>query len=313
MNCAAATLGGCGGGTSQVEPFKPARLVAFGDEASVIVDDGLANGRKYSINGLNASLARDCGLLPIWTQTLATHYGFVFAECNKAAATPQAFVRAKAGARVDDPETGIARQVADMAALGGVRADDLVTVLMGANDIVDLVDRVRAGTLTSSDALVEARRRGATLAAGVNTLLGGGARAIVSTTPDMGLSPYVRTLDQTTPGTAQLATQLTYEFNASLRTGIDQTRFDGRNYGLVLTDNTVQAVAKAPGLYSNYPGNVTTAACVVALPQCTTAAADLVAEASSSSHMWADDRRLGPSLHELIGSQALSRAVNNPF
>lgn len=307
-------LASCGGGTSQVEAYVPTRMVSFGDEASLIVDDGAANGRKYTVNGLNANSARDCTLTPIWVQVLATHYGFAFAACNTAAATPKAFARAQVGAKVGDPANGIAAQISEQQSLGGgLQAGDLVTLMMGVHDLVELNERVQAGTLSDGDARAEARRRGTQLAQGVNTILATGVRAIVATVPDMGLSPYARTLELTSPGTMTRLTQLSYEFNASLRTSIDATRFDGRNYGLVLADDTVAAVSKAPGAFSTYPGNVTDAACIVTLPNCTSAAADLVASGSTSSHMWADSLRLGPSLHALIGSQAVARAVDNPF
>lgn len=311
---AAAVLAACGGGTSQVETYSPNRMISFGDEASLIVDDGAANGRKYTVNGLDTNAARDCTLTPIWSQVLATHYGFVYAACNKSAATPKAFARALVGAKVGDPATGISAQIAEQQSVGGgLKAGDLVTVMMGVHDLVELNEQVQAGTLSDADARAEARRRGAQLAAGVNAILGAGTRAIVATVPDMGLSPYARTLESTSPGAMARLTQLSYEFNASLRTGIDATRFDGRNYGLVLTDDTVAAVSKVPGAFSSYPANVTEAACVVALPQCTSASADLVASGSTTSHMWADTLRLGPSLHALIGSQAVARAVDNPF
>lgn len=309
---AAGLLAACGGGTSQVEPFKPGRVIAFGDETSVIVNDGANNGRKYTVNGLDASAARDCTLLPNWVQSVTDHYGFVFAECNKAAATPRAFLRAKVGAKVDDPTLGMTQQIAEQIANGdGFKANDLVTILIGANDLIELSERVRAGTLTAADASAEAKRRGTQLAERVNTILAAGAKGIVVTVPDMGLSPYAITLNKTSPGAAALLSSLTYDFNAMLRTTIDQTRFDGRNYGLVLADDTVQSIAKFPGSYGY--SNVVDAVCLVALPNCTSAAADLVSGASLDSYMWASDRQLSPSLHSRIGSQALTRALNNPF
>ena len=35
-----AALAGCGGGTEQIEPFKPERMITFGDESSVITAEG---------------------------------------------------------------------------------------------------------------------------------------------------------------------------------------------------------------------------------------------------------------------------------
>jgi len=62
---AAVVLTACGGGTSQVETFSPTRMISFGDEASLVVNDSAANGRKYTVNGLDANAARDYTLTPI--------------------------------------------------------------------------------------------------------------------------------------------------------------------------------------------------------------------------------------------------------
>jgi outer membrane lipase/esterase len=96
---AAAALTSCGGG-SQLVTFAPTRFIAFGDESSVID----STGRKFTVNALKTDLtALDCSLNPIWTQALTTYYGLVFAQCNPAAvATPTAFIRATANAKVAD-------------------------------------------------------------------------------------------------------------------------------------------------------------------------------------------------------------------
>ncbi|WP_284615716.1 SGNH/GDSL hydrolase family protein [Aquabacterium humicola] len=311
---AAALLAACGGGTSQIEPFAPGRLIVLGDEHSLIVNDGANNGRKYTVNGVTSDAIpiRDCTLNPLWVEALSNHYGFVFAECNKNNATPKAFMRAKAGAKVEDAATGIARQLGEQTTSGGsLQSNDLVTVMMGSNDLVELSDRVIAGTMSEADAVGEARRRAGVLAAQINGLLGAGAKAIVSTVPDMGVTPYAINLNKTKAGAATRLSNLSYEFNATLRTSIDQTRFDGRNYALVLTDDTVSTISRFPGNFGYT--NVVDGVCAVALPNCTSVTADLVSGGVVASYMWADDRRLAPSMHSRIGSAALTRALNNPF
>ncbi|MBL0090183.1 MAG: esterase [Ideonella sp.] len=309
----AATLVACGGGTSQVHAFVPARLIVLGDESSLILDDGSSNGKKYSVNGLDATPTRDCLLLPLWSQALASHYNFVFAECNKAAATPQAFIRAKLGATVDGAGTGLAAQLAAQSASGSaVQSGDLVSVMLGANDVLELSDKVAAGTMTADAAVAEVRARGARLADQINAVLATGARAIVSTVPDMGLSPYALEQDKVAAGSAARLSTLSFEFNARLRTGIDPNRFDGRNYGLVLADDIVQAMTRFPTSYAL--NNVVASVCAVSLPECTSATADLVAtDATALNYLWADDRHLAPTAHSYIGTQAVSRAANNPF
>ncbi len=310
MALAAALLVGCGGGTSQVEAFKPNRLIVFGDEDSVLVDDGQANAFKYSLNGVDSTDSlRKCLLLPIWTQSMASHYGFVFAACNPNNATPQAFMRARVGATVDDPALGLAQQIADQPGLG---AGDLATVLIGGNDLFELFGAVRAGTLTAADAEAAAQQRGRHAADQVNAILATGARAIVATTPDVSLAPEVVAADKLDPGAAALMSRLVYAFNSRLRTGIDSTRFDGRNYGLVLADDMVQVMVKAPASF--VLTNVVDAVCLAASARdCTSAAADLVAGGTSSTHLWADARHLSTPGQSRLASQALARAVGNPF
>jgi hypothetical protein len=98
---AAALLAGCGGGTSQFEPFKPQRMFAFGDEASALSAGGAApRGSTWSVNGVDRNGAVDCTLRPIWTQQLAAIYGFVFAECPGNATVFAARTYAAAGAKV---------------------------------------------------------------------------------------------------------------------------------------------------------------------------------------------------------------------
>lgn len=310
-------MAACGGGTSQVERFVPARLIVFGDEDSLIVNDGANNGKKYTVNGLDATPLRDCLLLPIWVQALAAHYNRVFDECNKTAITPLAFMRARAAATVEHPTLGMAAQLAAQAAGGGaVKAGDLVVVMLGANDLYALADRLKAGTITAAEASSEARRLARVLAGHINNVLDTGARAIVSTVPDVGLSPYALALNEA--GSSAASTRLSalvLDFNGTLRTSIDSTRFDGRNYGLVLADDVSQSMARNPTVFSLT--NTISGVCVTALPNCTSAAADLVVTAGATTnvaaYLWADSRHVSPAVHARIGEQATARASGNPF
>lgn len=316
---AAALLSACGGGTEQVESFKPARLLVLGDEASMVVDSsGTADGFKYSINDRRGTTAGKCLQQPIFTQQLASSYGMVFAECNPTAATPRAFFHARPGARVGDATTGLAAQVAGIPALART---DMLTVMIGANDMIDLYERKRAGTLTAAEARAEAVRIGRVAAGQVNLILGAGARALVFTIPDMGKSPYAVNATKTDTGAAALLTTLSTEYNAALRLGIDFNKFDGRNYGLVLVDDVIAAMERFPGSFLASPANVTEAVCpTVTADKCVLtdnddATTTLVAAAkrATNTYLWASDRHMGPAAHAQIGSQAVSRATNNPF
>ncbi len=318
----AALLTACGGGTEQVKSFKPERLIVFGDENSMIEDAvdaaGVHDGFKYSINNRSATTSNKCLADPVFVQSMAALYGFAFAQCNPTAIVPKAFIRARRLALVDDATTGLAQQVASQPDLGPT---DLASVMIGSNDIIDIYERTLAG-LGRNAALAEAQRRGGHVADQVNAILKTGARALVITIPSLGTSPYAVNASKTQAGAATLLNDLAYEFNAYLRTRIDPTAYDGRNYGLVLGDDIVSAMARLPTSYLSAPAVTTVAACgtpagaspdaaASAVLACTTT--NLVTGAIAESHLWASDRHLGPNAHSRIGAQANSRAINNPF
>lgn len=294
-------LAACGGGSSQVESFTPSRLVAFGDEASAFE----ADGRKYAVNGLaSGGATRDCRALPIWTQVVADGYGFGFAECPVGSGAQKAVSRAQAGATV----VSVAAQVAAQADLG---SGDLVTVLAGVNDVKALYNESLAPGARSRDQLLaDAKSRGVALGNTLKSISDRGARVIVSTIPDLGLSPFGRA--QTTAN-ADLLSALSSEFNKGLRVnlpGQSDNGGDGRKVALVFADLITQQANSNPGTYSldNASGAVCSGA---TLPNCTTAT--LVAGANPSRWLWADDTWFADGGHRQLGSDALTRARNNPF
>ena len=300
----AVLLAACGGDTEPVEVFVPDRVIAFGDENSVIVDDGNHDGFKYTINDRTSTADGKCRSAPIIAQSVASQYNYVFAECNPAQVTPKAFIHAKAGALVEDPVTGLSVQLAGVADLG---PRDLVTVLIGGNDLIALYEEVRAGSRSRDAAVAEAQRRGRSAAATISGMLATGARALVITVPDVSLTPYGGTAAKTDPDAGSLLATLTYEFNGSMRTNIVPN--DGRHFGLVLADDIVAVMQQNPQ---------TDAACTTAdVKDCvlTTDAATttLVPGATLLNYLWASDRHIGPAAHLRIGQQAQARAVNNPF
>lgn len=299
---ATAMLAACGGGGQQIDPFRPTRIIAFGDEASALRSDG----SKYSINGTDTTTgAVTCGLNPVWTQSLATFFGLVFGECNAdKLATPTGRMYAAAGAKVADVAAQIDRQFA----LDGFNNKDLVTVLAGANDVLELYAQYPAqdaGTLGNA-----AQARGEQLAAQVNRIVDANGRIILSTTQDMGLSPFALKEKAANADTdrAALLSELSRRFNAGLRLKI---RNDGHYIGLILTDELMGTMSRYPSIYG--ASNSTDAACLATSlpPVCTDKT--LVANATATSHMWASDRLIGPLMHSQMGSQAATRASNNPF
>jgi outer membrane lipase/esterase len=300
----AGLLGACGGG-EPIDRFVPTRLIVLGDESSVINPDG----SKHTVNGLvSGTTTPDCSLNPTWIQSVGTTYSLRFGQCPGARTGPAtALIYAAAGARVAD----IAGQIS---AVGSFGDKDLVTLLAGTNDV--LVQYALLGTLvngvvqteTTLTAAVEGL--GETLAGQVNRVANAGGKILISTIPDLGLTPFALSEESLNPGRAAMLSRLTKRFNAKLRINIIN---DGRRIGLLLTDELVQAVTKNPA-GSGYV-NVTQAACDATLAPnvtaCTTAT--LATGADAFTYLWANDRLLSPGGHRLLANLALSRAANNPF
>jgi outer membrane lipase/esterase len=300
-----AGLAACGGGTSQVETFVPDRLLVFGDENSLVA----AGGAKYNVNGYtvleDGSEVLDCNSVPTWVQSMAAFYGFVFAECNPTnVENPKALMLALEGARVED----IKIQLDALVAAGGFGSKDMATMLAGGNDILELYRQFPVRS--EADLTNEARERGRRMAQEVNRLVGFGAKVIVSTVPDMGLTPYAlkQRLEFGDTDRAALLSRLTIAFNEQLGVNI---LLDGRFIGLVQADLRTQAMSRIPQAFGL--ANVSDGACQENSPPplCTTKT--LVEGANPASWMWADDTRYGYPIHQQIASLAIDRARRNPF
>ena len=308
-------LAACGGG-EQVSEFEASRVIAFGDEASVIVDSNAdGNGRKYTVNATVSTTdpTLDCRANPIWVQDVAGHYGLVFPQCNRGTApiaNPTSRIRAAANARAADVAGQIDAQLAE-SALG---AGDLATVLVGVNDVV----AAYASYPMRSEAEITqtVKDAGAAAAQSVNRLAGLDARVIVSTIVDVGVTPFGRSekAGHTDTDRSALLTRLTAAFNSGLRGALIN---DGRRIGLVLLDEYVSVTAKFPGL--NGVSNASDSACNLALSaqvppsslDCTTQT--LVSGAGANSWLWADTLRLSPGGQTALSVLARTRLDNNPF
>ena len=298
-----ALLAGCGGG-GQAEKFVAKRVLAFGDEFSVIT----ANGNKYTVNGLatGSTTQLDCAVNPIWVQLLAGAYGLHFPEClGTSTVTPTSRIYAANQATVAD----LATQIDSYIANGGFVDGDMATVLVGANDVV--AEFAQYPNVGEAQLAANLAARGVALAEQVNRLAGLGAKVLIVTIPDMGLTPFAgsRSAGSTNPNPGVLA-RLSTKFNDALLANILN---DGRKIGLVQLDEYLKAVdtAAVNKLSGSVYANSTDVACAVALPDCTPNT--LVTAATTSVFLWADDRHFGVSAHSALGSLAATRAQNNPF
>ena len=302
----AVLLASCGGGTSQVEPFVPARLVVFGDEMSLVGTDTdpTKNGFKYTVNALKVApeTGFDCAANPVWTQVVAAGYGFGFDSCPVGTGTQKGVMRAVAGATAATLQAQVDAQVGDVSAVtGGLNERDLVTVMVGILDVKSLF--LQAGD--EATRLAEARARGVSIGQAVNGIVARGARVLVATVPELGASPAGLTAG------GDLLTRLSQELNAGIRTTITA---DGRRWAVVLTDDLVKAAVRAPADF-NLTNVTTTPACdtgqAAQVQDCTTQT--LAAGATAAGWLWADDTWFAPGGHRELGARARAQARDNPF
>lgn len=304
---AAGLVSACGGGTEQIEPFVATRLIALGDESSVLTSEG----KRYGINGLDATTGLlNCAANPIWVQSVASAFGLVFRECNpNNAATTTALMYASAGAKVADVRARIDAHFAN----GSIGPKDLVTLMVGANDVLELYGQYPAQSADSL--LAEARARGRALADQVNRIARANGRIVIALVPDMGLTPFAIKEAQDKPGTlnrAQFISKLTEELNLEMTLNLIN---DGRLIGLVKTNDDqsggIQTIVKFASGFGF--ANVVAAACqsTIAPTECTTKT--LVTDASADTWLWATPTLLSPAGQQRLGSLAATRARSNPF
>jgi outer membrane lipase/esterase len=302
-------LAACGGGDTQ-EPFRPNRVLAFGDELSYIETDG----RKYSINAFKITDATtnpptesaselDCTRNPIWVQTVATSFGLAFDRCLGTATTASGQILAQPGHKVRDLQEQL-----DAVQGAALNDRDLALMLVGMNDILELYLRYPAEP--ASTLLDEARTLATAYGERINSLAQSGPAVVVLTVPDLGLTPYARApiTSGGGPGDPGFLSELTAAFNNRMSVTLIN---DGRLIGLVFTDIETQNMFRFPASFALT--NVLDAACqsTAVLPDCRTNT--LVTGATSAGYMWADDRRPGATVQSRMGSLAEFRAKNNPF
>ena len=312
--CALLWLASCGGG-SQVQRYVPTRVLAFGDETSVIE----ADGRKYSVNALQADgVTPDCVANPLWVQSLATAYGLTFTQCPGTAAAPASRIFAKNGAKVAD----IAAQVS--AAGGTFASSDLATVLVGANDVIELYLQYDGSNAASLSLAAEAR--GTALAGQIIALSQAGAKVLFSTIFDMGQTPYGLAQEAAFPGTgrAALLSSLTERLNAKLRTGVSE-KLGGNEASQMLADEQAHAIVSAVATSPNAATylNATVPICDPAqavLPACTTktlitttSTPALLDGGTATNYLWADERHLSSGGQLSLGSLAIGQINRTPL
>lgn len=308
---ASVLIAACGGGT-QVQRFVPGRVIAFGDETSVIVDvNGDANGHKWMDNATVSSSDPTfaCKLNPNWVQAVGNAYGLVFPQCNPppdAVVAPPSRDRAAIGAKVAD----IAGQVDAQIAESAFTPTDLVTVMAGQNDILALYAMYPA--TTEAELVAAAEAAGIALGDQVNRIANAGAKVLIATTPDLGLTPFglAEKAAHADVDRSALLSHLTARLNAEVRATIIN---DGRMIGLIAADEYFQIVQRTVGGggFTNVIAAVCDPAKAPTTLDCSTLT--LITGGSGIAYLWADSTHLASGGQAQLGSLAAQRAANNPF
>ena len=174
----AVSLTSCGGGTSSPNPC-PGRSIPseMNEQPRVRLSQVRRQRTRRDSGRVDCPQPTGC--------SIASGYGFVFAECIPLAGRFCATSYA-AWATVAD----VAAQVDAQTAAGGFRSDDLALVIAGANDLLALYAEYPQ---RSEQSLLEAvQLRGQQLAQTVNRLVALGAKVVVSNQPDFGVSPFAQ-------------------------------------------------------------------------------------------------------------------------
>ncbi|WP_157271967.1 hypothetical protein [Azohydromonas aeria] len=315
--CAAAVLTACGGG-DRAEPFDPDRLVAFGDELSVLTPADASDpvnkpaGRKYSVNYYDTSTkALVCTSNPIWVQRVASHFDMAFEQCPNGLTTFRAVSKAVVGARVQDLEA----QVQAFLSTGNPNDKDVVTMLVGFHDL-EAVYAAHASDASSAAAEKEMADLGERLAKQVYDVSRAGPAVLLALMPAYDRSPWARDVVKNPDRVKKLVTA----FNEGLqsggptpgepnsRKGIGYYKLKGDSVGLVnLSLSWIESVAR------NSEDRNKTALCPAStpLPDCDNR--NLANDNNEDNWVWADATHPGPGFHDQVGAQATTLAERNPF
>jgi phospholipase/lecithinase/hemolysin len=237
----------------------------------------------------------------------------VYPECNPAGdLAPAAHSFATVGATLDD----VTAQVNAFATTDNFAGDDLVTLYVGTNDLLQIYATAFDGN--QADILVQMRARGVQLGNLVNQVAAYGAKVLVLTIPDMGDSPFaVKEQARGDFDRIALLSAMTDAYNRAMRSTIIN---DGSKIGLVLVDDFVHGAARAPYAFGLSSYNVAACLDTAPLPGCTSDPSDIAIDntqtppvANANLYLWADDTHLGVAAQSNIGNQAVTRAHSNPF
>lgn len=304
--CASAlVLAACGGGGSIVSQFTPTRVVAFGDGAG----DLGQNGARYTIND---------GSSNIWTQEVAASYGVSVATAAQGGlsyATGNARVTASPDAAGKTGTPTVVNQIDTFLSGHSLGGGDLVLVSAGTSEVIVEGESVLTGAETEAQALSNLATAGAALGAQVRRLVNAGAQHVVVAGPyNLGRSAWAL---QT--GQGQLLQDLVTQFNSKFLVsvadlGANVLYVDAALYFNLLTANPSSSSyaltdISTPVCTPVDPGpGIGTGANQVNSNLCTPST--LIAGDDPTKFLFADRVYLTPRANQLFGDYAFSQVKN---
>ncbi len=284
---AVAALAGCGGGTKTESSLVPTRFIAFGDG---LTDQGQVDGTIYTVKD---------GSTNNWVQAAAVSYGLTLTAQS---AGGQNWARGNARIALKPDAAGVAttltltEQVDAFLAGNTIGKDDVLLLNPGISDLLVQGDGIKAGTVTSAQAVANAQAAGKALAGQVKRLVAaGGKHVVIAAAYDLGKSPYA-----TANGLSAVLQSATLKFNESLL--IDLVN-EGANVLYVDVAFRTNQIINQPT--SNGFTNSTAGACTTSAATCTPSA--VTAGISYDSYVFADDRYFTPAMQRVLGDYTATR------
>jgi lysophospholipase L1-like esterase len=274
-----------------------------------VIETGTDTVSNTTVLQRSAAHGYFCNSTTIWIQAVAHNFGKGYqSACPVDYAGAQTY--ATAGAKVAD----VAAQVA--AHRGELGSGVLVTLMAGQNDITEVFEAVKAGTMTEASAQTELANRAAALAGTVQDVISTGAKVVLALTPDLSESPYGYA-----SGNQALLATLTHLFNDTLYIS-KLGNVSGRNLaGVNPVSYTNTGTRSTSYVYSPALCDLS----LVTRPDGSTPISTdadygsrvkycnnytYVSGGSVSTYMWADDKHFAPLGHGLIGTAAATRVAN---
>jgi outer membrane lipase/esterase len=322
---AAMLLAACGGGGDgdQNPRVSYGKIVSFGDSLSDVGSYRVGaiaqlGGGEYSINGstgvnwtellaASARVAAPCAaqtglqstipsIPPVAVENHAGCYGYGQGGSrvtNPIGVANAAFPPPQLGQLTDPVKNQILRHLA--ASGGAFAADDLVTVLAGANDVFINLASIQQG-VTPTDAVTATATAGGELGAYVKSLIvaNGAKHVVVVNIPDASQTPFALAFDAQTQG---LINTMVQQFNQQLALGLEGVA------EVLLVDAYTQSRDQTANPAGYALTNITTTACDLtktALPTSLVCNATTLVAGDVSHYLYADDVHPTPFGYSLL-------------